>query len=139
MQNGSTTVVGRTNERSTSLQNGIRQRAMPTTVSMSEHRKPALDEPEPSNMSAVQGTILIISSLGVVSFTTLAALFSARYAFFGFRGNMEQAATSCWQTAFLFGIIAVAAAVPSVSGAFRAWRKARLLRKKQVLPVAYRR
>lgn len=139
MQNGSKLVVGRTNERSTSLQNGIRQRALPTATGMSEHRTPALDEPEPSNMNAVRGTILIISLLGVVSFATLAVLFSARYAFFGFRGNMEQATTSCWETAFLFGVIAVAAAVPSVSGAFKNWYKARLLRKKQVLPGAYRR
>lgn len=90
-------------------------------------------------MNALRACFLVVSLLGVVCFSTLAVLFGARYAFFGFRGNMEEAAASCWETALLFGLVAVVSGLPSVSGAISARSKAYALRKKQTLPSFYRR
>lgn len=118
---------------------GIRQRAAYAGTGNEELNAPALEEEDSSDMSPFRAIILVVSFLGVISFCILGSLFGARYAFFGFHGNMEEAAKSCWQTAVLFGVVAVMAVLPSITNALHKWQKLRSIHRKHVLPSVYRR
>ena len=76
---------------------------------------------------------------GFFTFSTLSLFLNRGYAHFKLTADMVEAAHSCRQTAFLFGFVAILAALPSVTRwcnmqrrRMRAWRK-------HVLPGAYRR
>lgn len=123
--------------------NTVRQRAsVPTPATGRQSLSDAGTEPEQSsssNMDSVRSVVVVISLLGVISFSTLAYFFSTRYNFLGFHGNMEEAASSCRQTAVLFGITAFIAIFPTLTALFKAKKKAQVLKRKQVLPGNYRR
>lgn len=121
---------------------GLRKRA--SYVSLQEERvlttEGGVGEGEENGgVSSIRTIILVVSVLGVVSFSFLASLFGAEYEFFGFHGNMEEAASSCWQTALLFAVISVIAAFPSITALLSSWKRAYSLKKKHVLPGGYRR
>lgn len=94
---------------------------------------------EAPTLSMVRTFAIGISLLGVLCFAVLAILFNARYPFFDFRGNMEEAATSCRQTAILFSVFALVAIAPPLVNLFSSRQKAKLLQRKHILPGAYRR
>lgn len=121
------------------LGTGIRQRNSYANAGQSELRTAGDDPPEAAGMSTVRAVFIVVSLLGVVSFSGLAMLFGARYAFVGFHGNMEEAAASCWQTAVLFGVVAVVSAFPSLTNAISAKSRAYALKKKYTLPSVHRR
>lgn len=120
-----------------SLGTGIRQRSSYANAVQSEGQ--TAEPPEETGMSNVRAVFLVVSLLGIVSFSGLAMLFSARYAFVGFHGNMEEAAASCWQTAVLFGFVAIVSAFPSLTNAISAKSRAYALNKKYTLPSVHRR
>lgn len=141
MQQGTASAIPTsvTQETVNNLATGIRQRSSYASEQPSEKRAPTPVERESSDMSTARAVVLTVSVLGVLSFSVFAVMFGARYPFFGFHGNMEEATTSCWQTAILFGVVAIFAIFPSVTNAVGGWRRAHSLHKKHVLPGAYRR
>lgn len=121
------------------LATGIRQRATATNSSLKKRSDFEIDAEEQSSMGSLRSVILVVAVLGIVSFSGLAMLFSTRYAFIGFRGNMEEAATSCWQTAIMFAIVALFTAFPSMTSVFTARTRAYAMQKKYTLPTVNRR
>lgn len=122
---------------------GIRQRNNTPIGQTSPHITQSLNddpfETDAAPMSTARAIIITISLLGVICFSALATLFNARYPFFAFHGNMEDAASSCWQTVALFAIIAIIAIFPSFANIYSSRQKAKALQKEHVLPGAYRR
>lgn len=123
-----------------SLGTGIRQRNIHANLDKSASGTDDDDQlGHSSHMSTLRAVILIVSVLGVSTFSSLAMVFGARYAFVGFHGNMEDAANSCWQTAALFAIVALISAFPSLTSAFYARSRAHALHKKYTLPTTVHR
>lgn len=124
---------------------GMRQRATSTMDVPTENYESRCSSGHVEDESPIQLTLTpriifsIVCSLGFVCFAILTTLFDARYQFFAFRGNMEDAATSCRKTAFIFAVLAIVAFLPSISNCLLARQRAFSLQKKHVLPGAYRR
>lgn len=121
----------------------IRQRNnTPTGQTPPENAQPFTNDPfnpEAASLTVARTVAIVISLLGVLCFAILAIMFNARYPFFAFRGNMEEAAASCKQTAILFFVVALIAIAPPLANFFSMQQKAKSLQKKHVLPGAYRR
>eukprot|EP00177_Eucheuma_denticulatum_P000206 GFKZ01000360.1.p4 GENE.GFKZ01000360.1~~GFKZ01000360.1.p4 ORF type:complete len:132 (-),score=18.71 GFKZ01000360.1:3576-3971(-) len=118
---------------------GIRQRNLAPASNSAKHSKVDMDAPQPENMGTVRAIALVISMVGVATFSALAVMFGERYAFFGFHGNMEEAAASCWQTATLFGVVATCAAFPSLISLLSSRSRIHAANKKYSLPTMYKR
>jgi len=125
-------------ETSSILGTELRQRTSNATQRPHEHRSTSSEPPNSSGMSTARGIALTVSLLGLLSFSVLGMSFGSRYAFFGFHGNMEEAAKSCWETAILFAVIAVFSAFPSITGSISAKLRRYSLDKKHKLPGGYR-
>lgn len=121
------------------LNTGIRQRNPAPASNSDRHSKVDIDAPQPGHMGTVRAIALVISLVGIISFSALAVMFGARYAFFGFHGNMEEAAASCWQTAALFGVVAACTAFPSLISLLSSRSRIHAANKKYSLPTMYKR
>lgn len=123
---------------------GMRQRTNPTLVTTTSRGfnphsvASSKSSAEGESAGTVRTLIIAVSLCGVLCFCVLATMFNARYPFFAFQGNMEEAAASCWQTAALFAIVAVVALFPSLVSFISSRHKAHVLQKKHVLPGGYR-
>lgn len=124
---------------------GMRQRTTSTLDVSNDNSEPRssseqIDDMPPIQMALTPRIIFsIVCALGFVCFALLTTLFDARYQFFAFHGNMEDAAASCRKTAIIFAVLALIAFLPSISNCLIARQRALSLQKKHVLPGAYRR
>lgn len=124
---------------------GMRQRATSTLDVSTDNSDPRcsseqIEETPPFQITLTPRIIFsIVCVLGFVCFALLTTLFDARYQFFAFHGNMEDAAASCRKTAIIFAALAFVAFLPSISNCLVARQRALSLQKKHVLPGAYRR